>query len=125
MRTPPRLEGGDHGENHEQRTAVARQDVVSSRQVSWWSVHEFVAGHLDRISSWPMAGTPAWCALDDADPVKWAALIDAAQHWALRAETCQEAECEAPHEISAAAAAALGLLSLSVRMRAPHSPQKR
>ena len=49
-----------------------------------------------------MAGTPAWCALDDTDPVKLAALLDAAQHWALRVETCQTAECEASHAISAA-----------------------
>jgi hypothetical protein len=36
-----------------------------------------------------MAGTPAWCALGDTDPRKVAALFDAAQHWALRVETCQ------------------------------------
>ena len=76
---------------------------MSSQQVSWWSVHEFVATHLDQVVSWPMAGTPAWCALDDRDPAKWAALIDAAQHWALRVETCQETECQASHEISASA----------------------
>lgn len=49
-----------------------------------------------------MAGTPAWCALDDGDPVKTAALLDAAQHWALRVETCQQAACDASREISAA-----------------------
>ena len=70
-----------------------------NKQVSWWSVHEFVAPYLDAAA--PMAGTPAWCALDDDDPAKLAALLDAAQHWALRVETCQEAECEASHDISA------------------------
>jgi len=50
-----------------------------------------------------MAGTPEWCALDDNDPVKTAALLDAARHWALRVDTCQEAACEASRDISAAA----------------------
>jgi hypothetical protein len=29
--------------------------------------------------------------------------LDAAQHWALRVETCQQAQCEASHDVSAAA----------------------
>ena len=78
-------------------------DKPQCSQVSWWSVHEFVAPQLDRVGSWPMVGTPAWCALAAADPVKLAALLDAAQHWALKVETHQEAECEASHDISAAA----------------------
>jgi len=88
-------------------TALGRQDrasaAVSSQQVNWWSVHEFVSPLLDRTRSWPMAGTPKWRALDADDPVKLAALLDAAQHWALRLETCQQAECEASRAISAAA----------------------
>jgi hypothetical protein len=75
---------------------------VTSQQVSWWSVHEFVAESLARVGSWPTVGTPQWRELADDDPVKLAALFDAAQHWALRVETCQEAECEASHAISAA-----------------------
>lgn len=71
-----------------------------NQQVSWWCVHEFVAPYLDAAA--PMAGTPAWCDLPGTDPAKWAALLDAAQHWALRVETCQEAECEAGRDISAA-----------------------
>jgi Protein of unknown function (DUF2742) len=47
-----------------------------------------------------MAGTPEWCALDASDPVKTAALLDAAQHWALRVETCQEAHCAASRGVS-------------------------
>lgn len=74
---------------------------MSNQQVSWWSVHEFVAPYLDAAA--PAAGTPAWCALDDTDPAKWAAVLDAARHWALRVETCQAAECEASHDVSAAA----------------------
>jgi hypothetical protein len=76
--------------------------VITSRQVSWWSVHEFVAGRLEVIGSWPMVGTPEWCALPDDDPRKLAALFDAARHWALRVETCQQAEADASHDISAA-----------------------
>ena len=66
-------------------------------------MHEHVAPILASVASWPMAGTPEWCALDDEDPVKIAALFDAAQHWALRVETCQQAACEASREISTAA----------------------
>jgi hypothetical protein len=73
----------------------------SSQQMSWWDVHEYVTAVLEHTGSWPMAGTPEWCALADDDPAKTAALLDAAQHWALRVETCQVAECEASHAVSA------------------------
>ena len=69
---------------------------------SWWSVHEFVAAVLNQVNDWPTLGTPAWCSLTHDDPRKWCALLDGAQHWALRMETCQEAKCEASHAISAA-----------------------
>ncbi len=78
-------------------------DPTASRAVSWWSVHEHVAPVLDAAGSWPMAGTPAWRQLDDADPRKWAAICDAARHWALRVETCQEAMAQASRDVSAAA----------------------
>jgi hypothetical protein len=77
--------------------------LIASQQVSWWSVHEFVAALLDQANGWPMLGTPAWCSKANDDPQKWAALLDAAQHWALRLESCQEAECQASRDISAAA----------------------
>lgn len=77
-------------------------DAVNT-QVSWWDVHEFVQPVLARVGAWPMLGTPAWCALPDDDPRKVAALFDGARHWALRVETHQVAECEASHDISAAA----------------------
>lgn len=76
--------------------------VIASRQVSWWSVHEKVSPLLAQVGSWPMAGSPEWCELADADPVKLAALYDAAQHWALRLEMCQTALAEASRDISAA-----------------------
>ena len=75
---------------------------MTSQQVNWESVHEFVTDHL-QVTSWPMIGSPAWCLLDDDDPVKWAAILDAAQHWALRVEGCQQARCEASRDVSAAA----------------------
>lgn len=75
---------------------------MTSQQVSWWSVHEFVTAHL-QVEHWPMVDSPDWCLLDDDDPRKLAALLDAAQHWALRTETCQQAQAEASRDISAAA----------------------
>jgi hypothetical protein len=84
-------------------STVARADLTSSQQVSWWTVHEHVTPLLVAAGSWPMAGTPAWCALDDHDPVKTAALLDAARHWVLRVETHQQAQCEASRDVCAAA----------------------
>jgi hypothetical protein len=71
--------------------------------VSWWSVHEHVAPLLDQVGDWPMAGTPAWCDLDDDDPVKLVALLDAARHWALHLEINQQALAEASRDVSVAA----------------------
>src|SRR5262245_19317887 len=75
-----------------------RRPLVSSSQVSWWSVHEHVLPYLERAGDWPMLGTPAWVGLADDDPRKWAALLDGARHWALRVETCQEAEYQAAQD---------------------------
>jgi hypothetical protein len=77
--------------------------ATSSQQVSFWSVHERVAPLLEQVEAWPTVGTPAWCTLDDHDPVKLAALFDAAQHWALRVETNQRALAEASRDVAAAA----------------------
>ncbi len=85
------------------KTTAQPRQYVSSQQVSWWSVHEHVAPILMAVRSWPTAGTPQWCALDDGDPVKLAAIFDAAQHWALRLETCQQQRAEASHDVSGAA----------------------
>lgn len=75
---------------------------LSSQQVSWSDVHAFVLPKLELVGDWPMAGSPAWCALEDRARVKWASLLDAAQHWVLRIEQFQIASCEASHEVSAA-----------------------
>jgi hypothetical protein len=77
--------------------------VSGSQQVSWFDVHEYVAAVLARVGTWPAAGTPAWCDLPGDDKRKIAALFDAAQHWALRVETCQAAAAQASHDVSAAA----------------------
>jgi Protein of unknown function (DUF2742) len=76
--------------------------MLSSRQVCWWDVHDFVSPLLTFIDSWPMVGTPAWCQLASDDSQKLAAVFDAAQHWALRVETCQEARCHTSHDFAAA-----------------------
>jgi Protein of unknown function (DUF2742) len=76
--------------------------AASSQQVAWWEVHQFVSAVLNQVNNWPMLGTPAWCSLAHEDPRKWCALLDGAQHWALRVETCQEARAEASRAVSAA-----------------------
>lgn len=76
---------------------------IHSRQVSWWSVREFVAPVLSQVNDWPLLGTPSWCSLTDEDPRKWCALLDGAQHWALKLEINQEARADASRSISSAA----------------------
>ncbi len=76
---------------------------TESQQVSWWSVHELILPILNQANDWPTLGTPAWCSLAHEDPRKWCALLDGAQHWALRVETCQVASADASKAISAAA----------------------
>ena len=92
--------GGRGGILSERRPPSSK--VVSSQQVSWCSVHEFVAPWLETVGSWPTVGTPAWCALPDSDAAKIAAVCDAAQHWALRLESCQEARAAASRAASGA-----------------------
>lgn len=74
--------------------------ALASQQVSWITVHDFAVPRLQRVGDWPMAGSPLWCDLNDRDPVKWAAILDAAQHFALRVETCQHARREASQAIA-------------------------
>jgi hypothetical protein len=91
--------------NHSNRTksnGYEAPGALDSQQVSWWSVHEFVSAVLNQVNDWPMLGTPAWCCLAHDDPRKWSALLDGAQHWALRLETCQEARAEASRAVSGA-----------------------
>lgn len=76
--------------------------MIDSRSVDWWRVHSFVQPFLIRVGSWPEAGTLAWQALDDDDPIKMAALYDAAQHHVLRVDTAQAALADASRAVSAA-----------------------
>lgn len=77
--------------------------AIESRTVDWWSVHQFVLPTLEGVRSWPMAGTLTWQHLPDDHPAKLAALYDAAQHWALRVDSCQEAMADASKAIAASA----------------------
>jgi hypothetical protein len=104
-----------------ERSAVQAYSSCS-QQVSWWSVHEHVAEQLEQVGSWPMAGTPVWCDLPDGHPAKTAALLDAARHWVLRVETCQQARADASRAISAAVDPRA--LAGAVRKRAQLSREK-
>ena len=57
---------------------------------------------LAAVAEWPLIGTPAWCALDDHHPAKWAAILEGSERNALRLETDQEARAQASHAISTA-----------------------
>ncbi len=72
----------------------------TAQSVNWLTVHRFVQTVLNQVNGWPMAGTPAWCSLAHDDPTKWCALLDAAQHHALRVEMAQEALAQASKDIS-------------------------
>lgn len=84
-------------------TAKSNRAYRQSQQVNWRAVHRFVTPLLQTVGSWPTVGTIEWHQLHDDDLVKYAALFDAAQHWALRLESCQVARCEAGRAISAGA----------------------
>lgn len=75
---------------------------MSAASVAWWPVHEYVTRITAQVPGWPVAGTPAWCDLDDNDPAKLAAVVDAGQHHALRIETAQEARADASKAVGAA-----------------------
>lgn len=76
---------------------------LTSQQVSWWSVHEFIAAMVAHANALPSAGTPAWCALPDADPNKLLALAVAGEHHVLRVETAQAAMADASRAVAASA----------------------
>jgi Protein of unknown function (DUF2742) len=78
-------------------------ESLESRSVDWLSVHDFVVPLLNEVGCWPMAGTLTWQNLTDDDPVKVAAIFDAARHHTLRVETAQAALAQASRDISASA----------------------
>lgn len=80
---------------------MSSPNVTAARSVSWWPVHEFVTQWLERLDGWPLAGSVEWQQLPDDDPRKWASLLDAAQHWALRVDTAQETRADASRAVAA------------------------
>ena len=85
------------------RTTPAHQLVNSSRQVNFSAVHDYVVKLIGPGLDLLTVGTPAWCALDDDDPAKTAAVINGGQHWALHLELRQLALAKASKAIAAAA----------------------
>lgn len=77
----------------------------ASQQVSWWSVHEFIAAVIEQVNhgALPTAGTPAWCELADGDPRKLLALAVAGEHHVLRVEAGQIAVAEASRCVASSA----------------------
>ncbi len=75
---------------------------LDSRAVSWWPVHQYLAAAVAQAEHLPTAGTPAWCALDDADPLKLLSLAVEAEHLILHREMRQEAHAEASKAVAAA-----------------------
>lgn len=85
-----------------------------STQVSFWETHLFIEAAIAQanVGPLPVAGTPAWCALDD-DVRKLLALADAGVHHVLRIETAQAAMAQTSRDVSAAA----DWPAIAVRMR--------
>jgi hypothetical protein len=79
--------------------------MSASQQVSWWEAHLFIEAAVARanVGPIPVAGTPAWRALDDLDPRKLLALALDGEHQVLRKEVAQTAMADASREVSAAA----------------------
>lgn len=103
---PPATHGRRANQNSQglaHPTSTTTDYSGTSRQVAFWPVYEYVQGLLADVGSYPMLGTPEWCSMSDADLRKLASLYDAAVHWALRVQTCQEVRAEASRDISAAA----------------------
>ena len=83
------------------RTATAI--LVLLVATSWWDAHLYVLPWLEAAGDWPLIGSPEWVALDDQDLRKKAAVLDAARHWALRLQTCQEARNDASKDLAVSA----------------------
>lgn len=85
--------------------------AFGSQQAHWESVNAFVTTllnilgveHKHTVGAWPMIGSPIWCELADHDPLKMAAIYDAAQHWALHVELSQRAFAQMSRDVSSSA----------------------
>lgn len=73
---------------------------LESQQVNWWITHQFVSALVNQVNTTlPWAGTPAWSALDDADPRKLLSLALAGSHHVLRVETAQAVRAQAGEDV--------------------------
>lgn len=77
--------------------------MIGSHMVAWFTVWEYVQQLMPETGSWPRAGTPSWAALDDDDPRKLAAVLEAGVHHALRIDAEQTVRAEASRDVSTAA----------------------
>lgn len=93
----------NHQKNMESRPLTGAGSP-ESQQVAWWPVHEFITAMVNKanVGPLPVAGTPAWCAMTDDDPLKLLSLAASGEHWALRTEVAQEKRAEASRELAAA-----------------------
>jgi hypothetical protein len=92
---------------------------MNSQQVSWWCVHEYVDPYLKSAGTWPLAGSPEWCALPDDDPRKLAALFHAARDWCFRMELNAEALIGAQASQAISAAADWSAIAVEYQQRNP------
>lgn len=75
---------------------------MGSEQVAFAEALRFAVEHLGVDPQQVLlAGSPAWCALDDDDPAKTNALIVAGLHWALHLDLGQSARAEASKAVAA------------------------
>lgn len=83
----------------------AAMEQTGSRQIAWGEVSEFLVWAARRYSitmwDWPLAGTPAWAELDNADPRKLLSALAGTVYWAFDADARQAAMAAASREISA------------------------
>lgn len=96
-------------------------EATTARGVDWWSVWLFVAPLLANLQLGqypPPVGTLAWQRLADDDPLKIAAVYQAAAELALHRETTQVAQAEASQDVSSAA----DWSAIARRIHAPRGP---
>jgi hypothetical protein len=75
---------------------------VASREVDWFSVHQFVMPLIERLGPLPWPGTVSWSELSDHDPRKLGAVLVAGMLWALNEDARQSAMAEAQRDLSRA-----------------------
>lgn len=76
---------------------------MTSQQVTWVTVLDFVRRRGIDPTKVLLAGSPSWAELPDDHPDKLAAVLAAGVHHALRIDTNQAAIADASREISRAA----------------------